>query len=168
MHGSRRAAFKGMTRLGFFGATDTVTGSRYLVTTDRARVLVDCGLFQGPKKLRERNWAPLPIDPRALDAVVLTHAHIDHSGYLPKLCANGFTGPIYCSPGTRDLLRILLPDSGYLQEEEARHANEHGYAHHRPALPLYTRADAEHCLAQLRAVNNHTSVEPAAGSKLVW
>lgn len=103
-------------RLRFLGAADTVTGSRYLVETDSARVLVDCGLFQGYKKLRQRNWAGLPFDARTLDAVILTHAHIDHSGYLPRLCKLGFKGPVFCTEGTRDLLRVLLPDSGYLQE----------------------------------------------------
>ena len=112
------------TRISFLGAAETVTGSRYLVESGGARVLVDCGLFQGYKKLRERNWANLPFDPRSLDAVVLTHAHIDHTGYVPKLYKLGFRGPIYCTGGTRDLLQILLPDSGYLQEEDARRANK--------------------------------------------
>lgn len=150
-------------KLSFLGATDTVTGSRYLVEADGARVLVDCGLFQGPKKLRERNWRPPSFDPRSLDAVVLTHAHIDHTGYVPRLCKDGFTGPVYCTEGTRDLLKILLPDSGHLQEEEARRANKYGYAHHHPALPLYTRADAERCLAQLRPIAFHQRFEPAQG-----
>ncbi|TMQ07814.1 MAG: MBL fold metallo-hydrolase, partial [Deltaproteobacteria bacterium] len=141
-------------QMSFLGATDTVTGSRYLVEAG-ARVLVDCGLLQGPKKLRERNWRRPPFDPSSLDAVVLTHAHIDHSGYLPRLCKDGFRGPIWCTDGTRDLLRILLPDSGHLQEEEARHANKYGYARHHPALPLYTREDAERCLEQLRSVAYH-------------
>jgi metallo-beta-lactamase family protein len=149
--------------LSFLGATDTVTGSRYLVETGDARVLVDCGLFQGPKKLRERNWQRPAFDPSKLNAVVVTHAHIDHTGYLPKLCKDGFRGPIWCTEGTRDLLRILLPDSGHLQEEDARHANKYGYAHHRPALPLYTRDDAERCLGQLRTVDFHRTFEPARG-----
>ena len=149
--------------LSFLGAIDTVTGSRYLVETGGARVLIDCGLFQGLKKLRERNWRAPSFKPSSLDAVVLTHAHIDHSGYLPKLCRDGFRGPIWCTDGTRDLLRILLPDSGHLQEEDARHANQYGYAHHRPALPLYTRDDAERCLTQLRPVVFHQVFEPARG-----
>lgn len=133
----------------FLGATDTVTGSRYLVETDTARVLVDCGLFQGFRKLRERNWEAFPIDVASLDAVIVTHAHIDHTGYLPKLTKLGYRGPIHCTRGTRDLLRILLPDSGYLQEEDARRANRYGYTRHHPAEPLYTRDDAERCLPQL-------------------
>lgn len=143
-------------RITFAGAAGTVTGSRYIVEGNDKRLLVDCGLFQGIKRLRERNWASLPFAPRSIDAVLLTHAHIDHSGYLPRLMKSGFDGPIYCTPGTRDLLGILLPDAGYLQEEEARHANQHGYAHHRPALPLYTRAEAEQVLAQLRPVSFDT------------
>lgn len=149
--------------LAFHGAVDTVTGSRYLVEAGGRRVLVDCGLFQGPKKLRERNWREPPFEPRALDAVVLTHAHIDHSGYLPRLCNAGFAGPVYCTRGTRDLLQLLLPDAGHLQEDEARHANAHGYAHHDPALPLYTRADAERCLSRLVAIDFHASFTPAPG-----
>lgn len=149
--------------LSFLGAIDTVTGSRSLVGGARGRVLVDCGLFQGPKKLRERNWAALPFDVATLDAVVLTHAHIDHSGYLPRLCNAGFTGRVYCTPGTRDLLQLLLPDAGYLQEEEANHANTWGYSRHHPALPLYTRHDAERCLEQLSTVGFHEPFEPAPG-----
>ena len=132
-----------MTTIQFLGATDTVTGSRYLVESDGARILVDCGLFQGPKKLRERNWTAPAFDVQSLDAVVLTHAHIDHTGYLPRLCKAGFKGRIFCTRGTRDLLALLLPDSGYLQEEEARHANKWHYTKHQLALPLYTRDDAE-------------------------
>ncbi len=153
----------GRMRITFAGAANTVTGSRYLVETDAARVLVDCGLFQGVKALRERNWEAPSFDPAALDAVVLTHAHIDHSGYLPKLVKSGFKGRVWCTKGTHDLLRILLPDSGFLQEEETRHANRYGYAHHRPALPLYTREDAERCLSQLSALDYHVPFEPAPG-----
>jgi len=150
-------------KLTFLGATDTVTGSRYLVEHQDSRVLVDCGLFQGPKKLRERNWRALPFDAASIDAVVLTHAHIDHSGYLPRLCQAGFTGRVYCTAGTRDLLQILLPDAGHLQEEQARHANRFGYARHEPALPLYTHADAEASLERLAAVPFHHAFEPAPG-----
>ncbi|MEP6860359.1 MAG: MBL fold metallo-hydrolase [Deltaproteobacteria bacterium] len=152
-----------MTTLTFFGAVDTVTGSRSLVEAGGHRVLVDCGLFQGPKKLRERNWREPAFDPRAIDAVVLTHAHIDHSGYLPRLRTAGFTGPVYCTPATRDLLGLLLPDAGHLQEEEAEHANSGRYAHHDPALPLYTRADAERCLAQLVPIGFATRFAPVPG-----
>ncbi len=152
------------TRISFLGAARTVTGSRYLVETPDRRLLVDCGLFQGVKRLRLRNWEnPDRLDAKNLDAVVLTHAHIDHSGYLPRLCKLGFDGPIWCTRGTRDLLRILLPDSGFLQEEQARHANRYGYSKHSPALPLYTRADAEACLEQLRAVDYGESFVPCEG-----
>jgi metallo-beta-lactamase family protein len=129
-------------KITFLGATGTVTGSKYLIDCGASRVLVDCGLFQGLKQLRLRNRAPLPFDPNSLDAVVLTHAHLDHSGYLPLLVKNGFKGPIFCTAATRDLCSILLPDSGHLQEEEADFANRHGFSKHQPALPLYTRADA--------------------------
>lgn len=152
-----------MSTIQFLGATDTVTGSRYLVESDGARILVDCGLFQGPKRLRERNWAAPSFDVKSLDAVVLTHAHIDHTGYLPRLCKAGFTGRVFCTRGTRDLLQLLLPDAGYLQEEEARHANKWHYGKHEPALPLYTREDAERSLEQLVAVELHERFEPARG-----
>lgn len=147
----------------FLGAIDTVTGSRYLLRGSGAQVLVDCGLFQGPKKLRERNWLPPGVDVSTLDAVILTHAHIDHSGYLPRLCKLGYTGPVYCTRGTYDLLRLLLPDAGFLQEEEANYANKWGYSRHRPALPLYTREDAERCLEQVRPVDRHRPIEVARG-----
>lgn len=150
-------------RILFAGATGTVTGSRYLVDVGGATILVDCGLFQGIKALRERNWEPLPFDISRIDAVVLTHAHIDHSGYLPKLVKAGFRGRVWCTRGTSDLARILLPDSGFLQEEEARRANKYGYSRHRPALPLYTRSEAEHCLSQLQPVGYHETFEPARG-----
>jgi len=138
--------------LGFFGAAGTVTGSRYLLEHAGRRVLIDCGLFQGYKKLRERNWSEPGFEPAGLSAVVLTHAHLDHSGYLPRLCESGFRGPVFCTPGTHDLLQILLPDSGFLQEEEARNALRFGYSHHATPQPLYTRQRAERCLEQLRTV----------------
>lgn len=150
-------------RITFAGAAGTVTGSRYLVEIAGARVLVDCGLFQGIKRLRERNWAAPPFSAASIDAVVLTHAHVDHSGYVPRLIKSGYRGRVYCTTGTRDLLGILLPDSGYLQEEEARHANARGYAHHAPALPLYTREDAERSLERLDAVEYYASFEVAKG-----
>jgi metallo-beta-lactamase family protein len=134
-------------KLTFLGATGTVTGSKYLVESGGMKLLVDCGLFQGLKELRLRNWEPFPVEPTSIDAVVLTHAHIDHTGSLPLLTKQGFRGKIYCSQATLDLCRILLPDSGKLQEEEATFANKKKYSKHQPALPLYTRADAERCLS---------------------
>ena len=144
-------------KLKFLGTTGTVTGSKYLLTVNDQKILIDCGLFQGLKPLRLRNWSPLPIDPREIDAVILTHAHLDHSGYLPLLVKQGFKGKVYCTPGTRDLCKILLLDSGYLQEEEARHANKRGFSKHKPALPLYTEEDAKRSLSSLHAVAFHTS-----------
>jgi metallo-beta-lactamase family protein len=129
-------------QVGFFGGVGTVTGSKYLVEAGGAKLLVDCGLFQGVKALRERNWKPLPFDPGSLDAVVLTHAHIDHSGYLPALVRDGFRGKILCTPPTRALCGIMLPDSGHLHEEDARYANRKKFSKHEPALPLYTEEDA--------------------------
>jgi len=136
-----------MSSLRFLGAAGTVTGSKFLLEGDGYRLLVDCGLFQGLKELRLRNWAPLPVDPKSIDAVVLTHAHIDHTGSLPRLVKDGFKGPVISTPGTAELAHLLLPDSAHLQEEEARYANQHGYSKHRPALPLYTADDAEASLA---------------------
>ncbi|MCD6039694.1 MAG: Metallo-beta lactamase family protein [Gammaproteobacteria bacterium] len=133
-------------QLTFLGATNTVTGSKFLLSLNNKKILIDCGLFQGLKELRLRNWVKFPVDPRGIDAVILTHAHIDHSGYLPVLMKNGFKGKIYCSSATRDLCAVLLPDSGYLQEEEANNANKYGYSKHHPAVPLYTRQDAERVL----------------------
>jgi metallo-beta-lactamase family protein len=140
-------------KIKFLGAAGTVTGSKYLITTKDRNYLVDCGLFQGLKDLRKRNWRSLDIEPAEISAVFLTHAHVDHSGYLPRLVAMGFSGPVYCSKGTFDLAKILLPDSGYLQEEEARYANAKGYSKHKPALPLYTRDQAEESLNFFQAVD---------------
>lgn len=141
-----------MTRLRFLGATGTVTGSKYLVEHDGGQLLVDCGLFQGLKQRRLMNWDTLPVDPRRLDAVLLTHAHLDHSGFLPALVRDGFTGPVWCTSPTLELCRLLLPDSGHLQEEDAAYANRKGFSKHHPALPLYTEADAERALARFRTV----------------
>lgn len=141
-----------MTTLTFLGAAGTVTGSKYLVETGGRRLLVDCGLFQGLKELRERNWEPLPLDPKALDAVILTHAHIDHSGYLPRLVKDGFKRRVFCTPATADLCRIMLPDSGRLNEDDARDANRDGYTKHAPALPLFTENDAYEALTRLQPV----------------
>lgn len=134
------------------GAAGTVTGSRYLVRTESRRLLVDCGLFQGLKDLRRRNWNPLPVPAHEIDAVVLTHAHLDHSGYLPVLVAKGFEGRVFCSSPTKSLCELLLPDSAYLQEEDAAYANKKGYSKHSPALPLYTRADAEEAISRLTPI----------------
>ncbi|MBK6314119.1 MAG: MBL fold metallo-hydrolase [Blastocatellia bacterium] len=136
----------------FLGANGTVTGSKHVLVDGDTRVMVDCGLFQGYKQLRLRNRADLPIYPSTVDSVVLTHAHIDHSGYLPLFVRNGFSGPVYCSESTRDLCRILLPDAAKLQEEEARYANRRGYSKHHPAEPLYTTEDAERALDRLQAI----------------
>ena len=140
-------------KLTFLGATGTVTGSKYLLEVGRLRILVDCGLFQGLKQLRLKNWAKLPIDPASVDVVILTHAHIDHTGYLPLFVRNGFAGKVYCTYGTRDLCEILLPDSAHLQEEEAKFANKYGFSKHQPALPLYTRDDALKALSLLSPVD---------------
>ena len=136
----------------FLGGTETVTGSKYLLEGQGHRLLVDCGLFQGVKALRRRNWQALGLDLARLDAVVLTHAHLDHSGYLPLLHRQGYRGPIHCSPETAALCGILLPDAGHLQEEEARLANHLGYSRHHPAQPLFTREDAVHCLDLFRPI----------------
>jgi len=134
------------------GAGRCVTGSKYLLQWKRHSALVDCGLFQGPAELRRRNWAPLPHPAGELGAVLITHAHIDHSGYLPRLCRQGFSGPVYCTPPTLELLRVLLPDAAKIQEEEARYANRRGYSKHQPALPLFRMADAMAALRLLEPV----------------
>ena len=136
-----------MPRLNFFGATGTVTGSRFVLETEERRLLIDCGMFQGLKKNRLRNWDPFPIPPSEIDRVFLTHAHIDHSGYLPRFCKDGFTGKIHCTYATHDLCEIMLRDSGHIQEEDAYWANKKGYSKHRPARPLYTVEDAEKALS---------------------
>jgi len=138
--------------LTFLGAAGTVTGSKHLLEVSGRRVLVDCGLFQGLKELRVRNWEPLPVDPASIDAVVLTHAHLDHCGYLPRLVAGGFRGRIFCTPATKELCSLVLPDSAHIQEEDAREANRHGFTKHQPALPLYTSADAARALGHLQPV----------------
>ena len=153
-------------RVRFLGATGTVTGSKYLVTAGSSSLMVDCGLFQGFKALRLRNWAEPPFDPARIDAVVLTHAHIDHSGYLPLLVKRGFRGRIHCSHATYALCRILLPDSAHLQEEQAEHANRYGYSKHRPALPLYTGEDAQAALALFSPADFDREWEPARGMRV--
>jgi metallo-beta-lactamase family protein len=151
----------------FLGAAKTVTGSKFLLRTDDARVLFECGMFQGHKELRKRNWDKMPFDPSTIDAVVLTHAHIDHSGYIPRLVKMGFKGTIYCTPATAELLGLLLPDSGHLHEEEARYANKRGYSKHNPALPLYTRQEALESLAQIRTIAYGETREVAKGVDVV-
>jgi metallo-beta-lactamase family protein len=149
--------------LRFLGAAGTVTGAKFLIEADDTRVLLDCGLFQGQKRLRLRNWAATPFDARRLDAIVLSHAHVDHSGYLPLAVREGFRGPVYCTSGTADLLEILLPDSARLQEEDAERANLHGYSKHRPALPLYGLADAQAALRRLEPRRYGEEFDVAAG-----
>lgn len=139
-------------KITFLGAARTVTGSKYLIEHDQTKILVDCGLFQGLKRLRLRNWDFPPINPQEVNVVILTHAHIDHSGYLPLLVKKGFKGKVFCSEGTFDLCSILLPDSGYLQEEDARRANKYGYTKHHPAVPLYTEKDARRALESFQTV----------------
>jgi glyoxylase-like metal-dependent hydrolase (beta-lactamase superfamily II) len=138
--------------LRFLGGAGTVTGSKLLVDTGDAQVLVDCGLFQGTKELRLRNWDPLPVDPAGIDAVVLTHAHLDHCGYLPALCRSGFRGAVHCTRSTAALAPIVMTDAGRLQEEEAGYANRKRFSKHRPALPLFTEHDAERASERLRPV----------------
>lgn len=155
-----------MTTISFYGGVGTVTGSKYLLEHDGKKVLVDCGLFQGLKELRTRNWEAPPFDPREIDAVIITHAHIDHTGYLPRLVKLGFKGKVFTSRATCDLLKILLPDSGRLQEEEADYRNRKNLTRHAPALPLYDEADANHALKLLVPVpNNGVPVKIAAGFK---
>ncbi|HSL58739.1 MAG TPA: MBL fold metallo-hydrolase [Acidimicrobiales bacterium] len=149
--------------LTFLGGAGTVTGSKTLVETGSARVLVDCGLFQGPKALRLQNWEPLPVAADTIDAVVLTHAHLDHCGYLPRLVRSGFRGPVVCTPGTARLAAIVLTDSGRLQEEEADYANRMGYSKHHPAEPLYTEAEAVASLTQIETVPFATPHEVVPG-----
>jgi len=138
-----------MATIQFLGATQTVTGSKYVLEAGGTRVMIDCGLFQGLKELRLRNWQTLPIDAASISRVVLTHAHIDHTGYLPRLVRDGFSGPVHATTGSADLLKIMLPDSGRLQEEDAHYANRKGFAKHRPAQPLYTEQDANAALRHL-------------------
>lgn len=143
-----------MSSLSFWGAAGTVTGSKYLIESDLGRVLVDCGLFQGLKELRLRNWEAPPFNAASVNAVIITHAHIDHTGYLPRFVRHGFRGPVYCSRGTAELMKILLPDAARLQEEEADYRNRHKLTRHTPALPLYTEQDAREALKLLQIVPN--------------
>jgi metallo-beta-lactamase family protein len=155
-------------QLTFLGAAGTVTGSKYLLDSSDGRLLVDCGLFQGPRDLREINWHPLPVAPSSIDAVVLTHAHLDHSGYLPKLVKEGFKGPIYASAASRDVAELILLDSARLQEKDAEFANRHGYSRHKPALPLYSTRDAAAALDQFQAVPFHEKVRLRGDMSLLF
>ena len=150
-------------RLQFLGGTGTVTGSKYLVEHAGRRLLMDCGMFQGVKQLRLRNWQPLPVPAAEIDAVVLTHAHIDHSGFLPRLVKLGFRGRVHATGATKDLCELLLPDSGRLMEEEADYANRHGFSRHRPALPLFDEADALRALEHFEAREIDEEFEPVPG-----
>ncbi|CAB3815002.1 MBL fold metallo-hydrolase RNA specificity domain-containing protein [Achromobacter dolens] len=149
----------------FLGAAGTVTGSRHLLEIDGRRILLDCGLFQGVKTLRLRNWAPFQVPPADIDAVVLSHAHLDHSGYLPRLVRDGFQGPVHCSHATLDLCRLLLLDSAHLQEADADYLNRHNLSSHKPALPLYTVADAQRAIAALRPQEFETAIELPGGCR---
>jgi metallo-beta-lactamase family protein len=144
-----------MAKITFLGAAGTVTGSRYLVEAEGKRLLVDCGLFEGSRDLKQRNWDRLTVDPTTIDWVLLTHAHIDHTGYLPRLVRNGFVGPIYANAATHELCTLLLADSAHLQEEDARYAAKKGYSKHKPPLPLYTVAEAQAALEQFRDVSSN-------------
>ncbi|MDP3501687.1 MAG: MBL fold metallo-hydrolase [Myxococcales bacterium] len=157
-----------MASIQFLGAAGTVTGSKFLLEHDGKQVLIDCGLFQGLKELRLRNWEPTPIDVKKLNAVVLTHAHIDHTGGLPRLVGQGYRGPVYSTSGTRDLCGLLLPDSARIQEEEARYANKKGYSKHKPALPLYSEKDAERALEQFETFGYGRAKEIVPGIVLTF
>ena len=155
-----------MISLTSLGGAGTVTGSKHLLEYDGGRLLVDCGLFQGYKELRELNWRSLPIAPSSIDAVVLTHAHLDHSGYLPRLIKDGFTGPIYATPATIDVAKLILRDSAFLQEKDAEFANRHGFSRHHPALPLYGKIDAERAIEALQPIAFHQSTPLRGGAEL--
>lgn len=146
-------------KLSFLGAAMTVTGSKYLLEEDQKKYLIDCGLFQGLKELRLRNWEPFPVEPTTIEAIILTHAHIDHSGYLPILVKNGFRGPIYTTKATYDLCKILLPDSARIHEEDAKNANKKGFSKHKPALPLYTEADANEALKKFKPFDYNEEIK---------
>lgn len=152
--------------LSFLGAAGTVTGSRHLLEADGQRILIDCGLFQGLKQLRLRNWGPFPVAPDSIKAIVLTHAHLDHSGYLPRLAHDGFRGSVYATPATVDLCQILLADSAHIQESDADFANRHNVSKHSPALPLYTIKDVDRAMRQLKKLSFGTLHEPKEGFRL--
>ena len=152
-----------VSTLTFLGAARTVTGSKYLLEHNGRRVLFDCGLFQGLKELRLRNWDEFPVVPDRIDAAVLTHAHLDHAGYLPRLVARGYRGRVFCTPGTKDLCQLVLPDAGRIQEEDARQANKHGYTRHAPALPLFRESDALRALTHLQPLGYERPIDVADG-----
>jgi metallo-beta-lactamase family protein len=152
-----------MSTLRFLGACGTVTGSKFLLESGSHRVLLDCGVFQGSSELKQKNWSPPPFDPSSLDAVILTHAHIDHTGYVPRLAKAGFSGPVYVTPPTAGLLGYLWPDAAHLHEEDARYANEKQYSSHRPALPFFDANEARAALGLLRQVPFHERAEAAPG-----
>ena len=156
-----------MLTLSSLGGAGTVTGSKHLLTSGDTRILIDCGLFQGLKNLRELNWQRLDVSPRDIDAVVLTHAHLDHCGYLPRLILDGFRGKIYCTQATRDVAELILLDSAWLQEKDADFANRKGFSRHKPALPLYTVPDAERALKHFQPVALHSEVELPGGARLM-
>ena len=155
-------------KLRFLGGTGTVTGSRYLLSDDKHRLLVDCGMYQGVKTLRKRNWAKFPVDPATIDAVVLTHAHIDHSGYLPALVKNGFKGRIYCTKATHELCGVLLPDAGFLQEEDAKYAFRKKLSKHEKPEPLFTEKDAREALKHFESLHYHEAFEPVKGFQVTF
>ena len=157
-----------MFTLTSLGGAGTVTGSKHLLTLDGHRILVDCGLFQGLKNLRELNWAPFPVDPRSIDAIVLTHAHLDHSGYLPKIVREGFRGRIFATDATREVAALILKDSGHIQEKDAEYANRKAYSKHKPALPLYGIRDAERAIEAFTAVPYRKSVSLPGGATLTF
>lgn len=156
-----------MFSLTSLGGAGTVTGSKHLLTCGDTRILIDCGLFQGLKNLRELNWQRLPVSPGDIDAVVLTHAHLDHCGYLPRLILDGFRGKIFCTRATRDVAELILLDSAWLQEKDADFANRKGFSKHKPALPLYTVPDVERALKHFQPVATHSEVELPGGARLV-
>lgn len=152
-----------MISITFFGAARTVTGSKYLIESNGTRVMVDSGLFQGLKELRLRNWQDLPIPANSIDAIVLTHAHLDHCGYLPRLAGQGFRGRVFCTQGTQDLCKIVLPDAGRIQEEDAEYANRKGFSKHHPALPLYREVDAFRAVSLLQPCGYDRTMPVAKG-----
>lgn len=157
-----------MLTLTSLGAAGTVTGSKHLLTKDSHRLLVDCGLFQGLKNLRELNWELLSVEPSSIDAVILTHAHLDHSGYLPMLVRDGFRGTIYCTPATRDVAELILLDSAHLQEKDAEYANRKGSSKHKPALPLYGVHDVERTLKLIKTVPFHEPLQLPNGATIAF